>query len=48
MKIKQTNSDGTEKYILLGKDKRNAERLAKGEMYACPSCGDPLEFDSEM
>lgn len=48
MKIKQTNSDGTEKYILLGKDKRNAERLAKGEMYACPSCGDPLEFDAEM
>ena len=48
MKIGYRASDGAHKYILLGKDNRDAERLAKGEMFACPACGEPLEFGVDL
>ena len=48
MKIEKISSDGTRKTIRLGKDKVNAERLAKGEMFACPKCKEPVEFGASL
>ncbi len=47
MKIVKRSARGKKTVILTGKDKVNAGRLEKGEMFACPRCGKPVEFGAD-
>lgn len=48
MRIIHKTTSGEEKMILTGKDKINAEKVAKGEMFACPQCGKGLDFGTTV